>query len=137
MRRLLLSIMISMSMFMPVLLSSGLAMAAPPNPNACPDAGTSKGEVLNGIGESGNDCDSSGVNSVFHGIVVLISFIAGIIAVIMIILAGIRYITSAGDPNKVSGAKNTLIYALIGILVAALAQILVHFVLYNANNDAG
>jgi hypothetical protein len=52
----------------------------------------------------------------------------------MIIVAGLKYIASAGDSNKVSSAKSTLIYALVGVLIAALAQLLVHFVLHQASN---
>ena len=48
---------------------------------------------------------------------------------VMIIIAGFKYVTSGGDTNGVASAKNTIIYAIIGIVVAALGQILVHFVL--------
>jgi hypothetical protein len=44
----------------------------------------------------------------------------------------LRYITSGGDSTKVSGAKNTLIYAIIGLIIVALAQLIVHFVLGQA-----
>lgn len=58
-----------------------------------------------------------------------ISVIVGVIAVIMIIVGGLRYITSGGESGKVSSAKTTIIYALIGLVVVALAQLIVHFVL--------
>lgn len=57
------------------------------------------------------------------------SWIVGLIAVIMLIVGGLKYITSGGDSNKVSSAKNTIIYALIGLVIVALAQVIVHFVL--------
>jgi len=53
-------------------------------------------------------------------------------AVIMIIVGGFRYITSGGDSTRVGGAKNTLIYAIVGLIIVALAQAIVHFVLNNA-----
>jgi hypothetical protein len=59
----------------------------------------------------------------------LFSIIIGIVAVIMIIVAGLRYVTAGGDANSIGSAKNTLIYAVIGLIVAALAQIIVRFVL--------
>jgi hypothetical protein len=51
----------------------------------------------------------------------------------MVIISGFKYVTSGGDPQKVSGAKSTLIYAIVGLIVVALAQILVHFVLQQTN----
>jgi hypothetical protein len=47
----------------------------------------------------------------------------------MIIWGGLRYITSGGDSAKITSAKNTIIYALIGLVVVALAQFIVKFVL--------
>jgi len=57
-----------------------------------------------------------------------LSVIVGVAAVIMIILSGLRYITSGGDASKVGAAKSSLIYALIGLVIVALAQVIVHFV---------
>lgn len=62
-------------------------------------------------------------------IVNIISVIVGVVAVIMIIFGGFRYITSGGDSNKVGTAKNTILYALIGLVIVALAQFIVRFVL--------
>lgn len=67
-------------------------------------------------------------------IVNIFSVIVGIIAVIMIIYGGFKYITSGGDSGNVSGAKNTLIYAIVGLIIVALAQFIVHFVLNTANH---
>ena len=54
----------------------------------------------------------------------------------MIIYAGFKYVTSGGESNSVSSAKNTLIYAIIGIIVVVLAQLIVHYVLNTANSVA-
>lgn len=62
----------------------------------------------------------------------LLSIIVGIAAVIMIIVAGLRYVTSGGKEEGVKNAKNTILYAVIGLVVVALAQIIVHFVLTEA-----
>ncbi len=56
-------------------------------------------------------------------------FAAGIIAVIFIIVGGVRYITSQGDEKGVEGAKNTILYAVIGLVVVVLAFAIVNFVL--------
>jgi hypothetical protein len=47
----------------------------------------------------------------------------------MIIIGGLKYVTSAGDSNSITSAKNTILYAIIGIIIAASAQFLVQFVL--------
>jgi hypothetical protein len=52
----------------------------------------------------------------------------------MIIIGGLKYITSGGESSNVSGAKNTIIYAIVGLIVVALAQFIVHFVLANTAN---
>ena len=72
-----------------------------------------------------------GLNDLLTKAVNIISAVVGVVAVIMIIVGGFKYITSGGDSNNVSGAKNTIIYAIIGLVIVALAQVIVHFVLNN------
>lgn len=72
---------------------------------------------------------TSSIDSIAKTVVMYFSIIVGVIAVIMIIYAGFRYITSGGESGSVSGAKNALIYALVGLVIVALAQFIVHFVL--------
>jgi len=83
-------------------------------------------------------CDQATTTSDFQGllntVINIFSLVVGVIAVIMIIVGGLRYITSGGDSGKVSGAKTTIIYALVGLVIVALAQLIVHFVLSSANN---
>src|SRR5579859_6666923 len=55
----------------------------------------------------------------------LLSVVVGVVAVIMIIVGGFRYITSGGSDTGVTGAKNTILYAIIGLIIVALAQVLV------------
>ncbi len=69
------------------------------------------------------------VNNLITTVINVFSAVVGVAAVIMIIWSGFRYITSGGDSNKVSGAKNTIIYAVIGLIIVALAQFIVKFVL--------
>jgi cytochrome bd-type quinol oxidase subunit 2 len=83
---------------------------------------------------AGEKCDAkvnptNDLNDIIAKVINLLSIIVGIIAVIMIIIAGFRYITSAGSAEKVSAAKNTLMYAIIGLVIVALAQVIVRFVL--------
>ncbi len=72
---------------------------------------------------------TSTVNNIITTVINLFSVIVGIIAVIMIIYAGLKYITSGGDSAKITSAKNTIVYAIIGLIVVALAQFIVKFVL--------
>ncbi len=69
-----------------------------------------------------------GPDSIFVTITNIMLFIIGAIAVIMLIIGGIRYVVSAGDQNAVTSAKNTILYAIIGIVVAFLAYAAVNFV---------
>lgn len=84
------------------------------------------------------DCSDSGgttgVDAILKKIIQIFSVIVGFVAVIMIIIGGIKYITSGGDSGNISGAKNTIIYAVIGLIIVALAQVLVHYVLKNVSN---
>jgi hypothetical protein len=51
----------------------------------------------------------------------------------MIVLSGFKYITSGGDANKVSSAKSSLVYAIIGLVIVVLAQVIVHFVIIRSD----
>ena len=64
-----------------------------------------------------------------RGIVNGILYFVGILSVVMLIWGGILYTTSSGDSNKVTTAKNTIMYAVIGLVVAIFAYAIVNFVL--------
>jgi zinc transporter ZupT len=90
--------------------------------------------VCAGVGiASGNGCknptNGPDVNSVVRLIINILSVIVGVAAVIMIIIGGLKYITSGGDSAGVTSAKNTILYAIVGLIVVALAQVIVRFVL--------
>lgn len=70
-----------------------------------------------------------GANGIFTVLVEQLSFIVGVASVIAIIIGGIRYITSAGQPQSAEAARNTIVYAVVGIVVAVAAQVIVRFVL--------
>ena len=74
------------------------------------------------------------INNIVHTIVNLLSAVVGIVAVIMIIVGGFRYITSGGNDASVTSAKNTILYAIIGLVVVALAQVIVRFTLSKLTN---
>ncbi len=68
------------------------------------------------------------LNDIFKTVANILLFVVGAVAVIMLIIGGLRYVTSNGDQNAVTGAKNTIMYALIGVVVAFLAFAAVNFV---------
>jgi len=72
---------------------------------------------------------ASGLTSLAKTITKWFSIIVGAISIIMIIYGGFRYITSGGDSGRVGNAKNTLLYAIIGLIIVALAQLIVNFVI--------
>lgn len=76
---------------------------------------------------------TEGLGKLAKNVVNIFSFVIGAIAVIMIIYGGFRYITSGGSSDGVGAAKNTLIYAIIGLIIVALAQVIVQFVLTQSN----
>ncbi len=75
-----------------------------------------------------NATASTSIQNTIKTVINIITIIVGIVAVIMIIIAGFKYITSNGDSGAVSSAKNTIIYAIVGLVVVALAQAIVRFV---------
>lgn len=89
-------------------------------------------ETLKEINPDGKACAAgdSSVNKVIRVALNLLSVVAGVVAVIMVIIAGLKYITSQGDSNQISSSKKTLIYAIVGLVVVAFAQIIVKFVVH-------
>ena len=85
-------------------------------------------QMLDGAGQTGTS-GGQDVNSLIQTVVNVMFFILGAVAVIMIIWSGIRYVTSAGNQTAVVSAKNTLIYAVVGLVVALLAYAIVSFVI--------
>ncbi len=100
-------------------------------------------EICKGVGYVDNDpnkteCDASAdgtVRKVVKLVINVFSWIVGIISVIMIIIGGLKYITSTGESSNINSAKNTILYAIIGLVVVALAQIIVLFVLGSVDSQ--
>ena len=103
-------------------------------------AQNARNQVCEGVGSTsaGNTCGTGGtttINGVLRAVINVLSAVAGTVAVIMAITAGFKYITSQGDTGQIASAKNTLMYALVGVLVVALSQALVRFVLDRVANN--
>jgi hypothetical protein len=78
------------------------------------------------------DTNGSSVLGLLRSVANLVSIVAGIAGVVMVLLGGFRYIRSSGDASKTSEAQNTLIYAVLGLVVAAAGQLIVVFVFNRA-----
>lgn len=66
---------------------------------------------------------------IFQTIANTLIFLVGAIAVLFLIIGGLRYVVSNGDPKNVEAAKNTILYAIVGIVVAVLSFAAVQFVI--------
>lgn len=64
----------------------------------------------------------------------ILSLLAGVAAVIMLIIGGFKYVTSSGSPEAAKSARNTITYAVIGLVIVAISQLIVHFVLHSIDN---
>lgn len=76
-----------------------------------------------------------GDTGVFRQVTNVILYIVGIVAVIMLIIGGIRYVVSGGDSKKVTDAKNTVLYAIIGLVISFFAFAIVNFVISSLPSD--
>ncbi len=83
--------------------------------------------------------DLFGQSGTFSKITSIMLFVIGAIAVIMIVIGGLRYVLSGGDSSQITAAKNTILYAIIGIVVAILAYAIIQFVIgsFSATGSAG
>lgn len=118
---------IAMAVAVLVLGLGAIAFAAPEAIQAAP-----KDDICRGVSITGGDCDEeegTGLESVIRNIINLFSVLVGIVAVVMIMVAGFKYVTSNGDSGKIKSAKDTLVYAIVGIVIVAFSQIIVQFVL--------
>jgi len=75
------------------------------------------------------------VNNVVTTVTKLISYIVGIVAVLVIIFAGFKYITSGGNNEAINSARNMIMYAIIGLALAVIAQLIVHSAVNTAYNS--
>lgn len=67
--------------------------------------------------------------SIVNNIINIMLYAVGVLSVIMLIFGGFRYVVSGGQKEKVTDAKNTLLYAIVGLLIAIFANAIIQFVL--------
>lgn len=120
----------TLSLFLTV--SMGAVALAPSVDVVAQSNAAQSAAVCEGAGAvAGGACaDSSGtVASLVRTAIRILQVIAGTVAVFFVIFGGIRYVTSSGDPAKLNTAKNTIIYACIGVAIVALSEVIVQFTL--------
>lgn len=103
-------------------LAPTLPVSAAPIDSAYEACGTSNSPVCANV-------DDAQVNTLVQTIINILLYVLGIIAVIMIIVGGIRYTTSNGDASSLTSAKNTILYSVVGLVVALMAWTIVNFVI--------
>jgi hypothetical protein len=112
-----------------------LAPAVYADYNSCMQAATTAADKAKcGMNDTGQrQTDASGqevklentVTNIINGVL----YVIGILAVVMVIIGGVKYTTSGGDQAAVTSAKNTILYGIIGLVIAILAYAIVNFVI--------
>lgn len=110
------SLVMAFALVVPTVLSNGSTAYAVPS------------SVTQGINDTKPTGAKTDLPTVLKSVTNILLFLIGAISVIIIIVGGLRYVTSAGDSNAVNGAKNTILYAVVGLVVAAIAYAIVNFV---------
>jgi hypothetical protein len=85
-------------------------------------------EILKGANTTGQT-SSPTLEDRLTTITNVLLFIIGAVAVVVIIIGGLRYVTSAGDAGQTKGAKDTILYAVVGLIIAIIAYAIVRFVI--------
>ena len=105
------------------------AHAVSPVADSCSSAGASDSSICGGANDA--------IEPFIKAIVDWLLFLVGVLAVIMIVVGAIKYTLSAGDASKMTSAKNTIIYAVIGLIIGVLAYAIVNFVIDFGENPSG
>ena len=109
-------------------LASVLMLTLPVSAVTCPAGTNRQGSLASTLAECNIENDNSLIPTILNIIQVTIGVLA-LVAVIVIIFAGVQYTTSAGDAGKVKKAKDSILYGIIGLVIAILAFAIVNFVL--------
>lgn len=111
----------------------GVATMSPAH--AAPQCFDASGNLTNDLTQcAGSDGQATNLMGTLTTVINVILAVVGFVAVIMIIMGGISFITSQGDSSKVTKARNTILYGVVGLVVALLAFAIVNFVLSNVFN---
>ncbi len=137
-RNVLLSLSLLFAMAAPLAIAGSASAITTPTTTNDINNNLCAGSDINISGTS-TDCNNTSgadtsISAKIATVINVVSAIVGAIAVIMIIVGGFRYVTSAGNAEGAKAARNTILYAIIGLVIVALAQLIVHFVLNKATS---
>ena len=132
MKRLIATVLIFASLLAPTLAVAGQAAAINILPNCGTNSSGGKPGVCTDYG-GGNGSNKDPLITVIKAAIDILSYIIGIAAIIGLVISGLRFITASGDSNGVAAARTSLVYSLIGVAVAVMAQLIVVFVLDKLN----
>ena len=85
------------------------------------------GQIKDGVDSIGGG-ESQSLEVSIKTVVNILLFLLGAVAVVMIVIGGVRYTTANGDSSNIKAAKDTILYAVIGLIVASMAYAIVNFV---------
>ena len=132
MRRVLALLSLLVAFCFPVLAAVPANAAFDPFENVCTGAGEQNSTVCTeNNNSSGNPI--SGQDGILLRAARILAVLTGIASIIVMMIAGIKYITSGGDSNSINSAKNTMVYALVGLVITAVAQGIIVFVVNRLN----
>lgn len=98
-------------------------------PSYCSDRDNNNANSNGGNAATDTSSPILGPNSILYKVVQFVTMMTGVASVIMIIVGGFRYVTSGGDSASTKGAKDTILYAVIGLAITIFAQTIIIFVL--------
>lgn len=119
---------------------------------ATPAVAQTKEDVCDGLALTGAECDKElprlcaddnyrrqhleacttsedEISALIKDILNILSIVVGVVSVVMVIVGGLKYILSGGDSTQTASAKNTILFAIVGLVIVAFSQIIVRFVL--------
>lgn len=122
-----LTLLVAVAGFVPAFIPATVS-ATTPQEAACEGIDLASGEDCSGDGAS------TSISNLVGTVINILSWIVGIISIIMVIIGGLKFVTANGNAQSAATARSTIIYALIGVVVAAVAQVLVRFVINTATS---
>ncbi len=124
------AIVISVAVF------ASVVQAYPPTDQLGYFAASGAAQIQSGAGSVSSGLGNTDLTVTILQIVKVLMFVVGIVAVVVIIYAGLQYILATGDQAKITKAKDTIIYAVVGLVVAILAYAIVNFVVGGVTGTA-
>lgn len=124
-----------LALFVAAVPGRALAAVEVGNDPACTELQDADPETLKAAGCPVGEDKEIKVGEVVQNIINVVIAVLGIVAVLFVIIGAVGYTTSQGDPSKTKKAKDTILYAILGVILAVLAYTIVNFVLANVFSD--